>query len=102
MLTTTQTTQFAEWLSGLKDHVAKAAVVRRIERLQGGLFGDCKSVGGGVSELRLDVGPGYRVYFTRRGDTLVVLLVGGTKRTQQADIEEAQRLAAAIPAPKEH
>lgn len=81
----------AEWLSGLRDRRAVAAVLLRIGRLERGLFGDCKSVGDGVSELRIDVGPGYRVYFGRHGSKLVLLLCGGDKRGQHGDITRAKR-----------
>lgn len=83
---------FTEWLSGLRDRQARARVLVRLERLELGNFGDCKSVGGGVSELRIDWGPGYRVYFGRDGKAVVVLLCGGDKRKQDADIERAMRL----------
>jgi putative addiction module killer protein len=84
---------FSEWLSALRDAKAKARIAIRIERLKSGNPGDCKSVGGGVHELRIDYGPGYRVYFTRRGNTIVVLLCGGDKSTQARDIDRAQHLA---------
>ncbi|WP_028239262.1 type II toxin-antitoxin system RelE/ParE family toxin [Stutzerimonas azotifigens] len=88
-----QTTSFAEWHSSLKDLRAKIAIARRIERAERGNLGDVKSVGKGVSELRVDVGPGYRLYFTRRGEVVIVLLAGGDKSTQQADIRKAQKMA---------
>lgn len=78
------------WLFGLRDKAAAAAVRVRIRRLQAGNFGDCKPVGGGVSELRVDVGQGYRLYYARHGAALVVLLCGGGKGTQQVDIRLAQ------------
>lgn len=81
---------FPEWLSGLGDRQARARVRVRLNRLRLGNFGDSKGVGGGVSELRISYGPGYRVYFGRRGDTVVILLCGGDKRTQARDIERAQ------------
>ncbi|MDO5697276.1 MAG: type II toxin-antitoxin system RelE/ParE family toxin [Dermatophilus congolensis] len=84
---------FDLWLSNLKDHLAVARLLSRIDRLAAGHTGDAKSVGGGVSELRIDHGPGYRIYFTRRGATLVVLLCGGDKATQQRDIRRARLLA---------
>ncbi|QEH80847.1 type II toxin-antitoxin system RelE/ParE family toxin [Sphingomonas sp. C8-2] len=93
---TTQTPQFAKWIDGLKDRKAQTVIRVRIARVEGGLFGDVKSVGGGVSELRIAYGPGYRVYFTRRGDELVILLVGGDKGSQSRDIETAKKLAAQI------
>lgn len=79
----------AEWLDGLRDRLARARIVGRLERLGLGVRGDWKSVGGGVCELRIDHGPGYRVYFGQDGDTLILLLCGGDKRTQAKDIEQA-------------
>ena len=89
MVTIRKTEVFAKWLDGLKDVRARAPVQVRIERLAGGNPGDAKSVGDGVSELRIDYGPGYRVYLTRRGNELVILLVGGQKKRQSADIKRA-------------
>ena len=88
-----KTEVFARWLDDLRDLRARARVQVRIERLAAGNPGDVQAVGKGVSELRIDYGPGYRVYFTRRGRALIVLLAGGVKGTQAADIEIAQRLA---------
>ena len=88
-----KTEEFAHWLDGLGDLRARARVQVRIERLEAGLVGDAKPVGEGVSELRIDYGPGYRVYFTRRGEALLILLAGGDKRTQSRDIVKALRLA---------
>lgn len=88
-----KTEEFAHWLDGLRDLRARARVQVRIERLAAGLVGDAKPVGEGVSELRIDYGPGYRVYFTRRGEALLILLAGGDKRTQSRDIAKALRLA---------
>jgi len=88
-----KTVEFAAWLDGLRDLRGRARVLARIERLASGNPGDVKPVGEGVSELRIDFGPGYRVYFVRRGSTLVVLLAGGDKTTQAADIKTARRLA---------
>ena len=85
--------EFAAWLDGLRDVRGRARVLARIERLAGGNPGDVKPVGQGVSELRIDCGPGYRVYFVRQGRTVIVLLAGGDKATQAADIKTAQRLA---------
>lgn len=93
MIEIRQTRVFADWRAGLRDNVARKRIGARIDRLAFGNFGDAKSVGGGVSELRLDFGPGFRVYFTRRGKMLVVLLCGGDKSTQRRDIAEAKRLA---------
>lgn len=78
-----------DWLDNLRDLRARIAILRRIDRVVLGNFGDHKSVGGGVSELRVDVGPGYRVYYAQAGNTLVLLLLGGDKRNQQSDIERA-------------
>ncbi|MBL8549584.1 MAG: type II toxin-antitoxin system RelE/ParE family toxin [Hyphomonadaceae bacterium] len=88
-----QTHAFAEWLTDLKDERARARINVRIRRLSLGNPGDVKTVGGGVLELRIDYGPGYRLYFVQRGDTLVVLLCGGDKRTQAKDIRAAQKMA---------
>ena len=85
--------EFDVWLAGMKDHVGKAQIALRLDRAAKGNFGDCEPVGGGVSEMRIHYGPGYRVYFTRRGNEIVILLVGGDKSTQDADIKTAQELA---------
>ena len=84
---------FAKWLDGLRDVCARARVLVRVERLADGNPGDVKPVGEGVSEMRIDYGPGYRVYFMQRGEEVIVLLAGGDKRTQEADIQQALRLA---------
>jgi putative addiction module killer protein len=84
---------FVRWLDGLRDVRARARVQVRIERLATGNAGDVEPVGEGVSELRIDYGPGYRVYFKRHGHGVVILLAGGDKRTQSADIKAALRLA---------
>ena len=89
-----QTEAFAGWLRGLSDARARERIAQRIVRLQSGLFGDVKPIGGGLSELRIDHGPGYRVYFVQRGRVLIVLLCGGDKRTQRRDIDRARALAA--------
>jgi putative addiction module killer protein len=81
---------FREWLLGLRDREARARVRTRIDRISLGNFGDCRGIGGGVSEVRIDYGPGYRVYFGRRGNAVVILLSGGDKRTQVQDIALAQ------------
>jgi putative addiction module killer protein len=88
-----KTEVFARWVDGLKDVRARARVLARIERLAGGNPGDVAPVGEGVSELRIDYGPGYRVYFKRTGRELVVLLAGGDKSSQAKDIKTALRLA---------
>ena len=87
-----QSSHFVKWLDALKDLRGKIAIVRRIERVGHGNFGDVKSVGAGVSELRVTVGPGYRVYFAKFEDKLIVLLVGGDKSTQSKDIAKAKTL----------
>ena len=91
-----QTTSFSQWHKTLRDLRAKIAIARRIERAENGNLGDVKSVGDGVSEMRIDVGAGYRVYFTFRNNELVILLAGGNKATQQADIKRAIKLAKEI------
>ena len=83
---------FSDWLSKLKDRKARAKVRARLNRVQLGNLGDCKSVGDGVSELRINYGPGYRVYLGQRGATLLILLCGGDKGTQQKDIAKAKEL----------
>ena len=88
-----QTQVFADWLRRLRDENARARIQIRIRRLSLGNFGDVKPVGGGVSELRIDYGPGYRIYLRRHGRFLVLLLAGGTKKTQEADIAKAKELA---------
>ncbi|SMH43511.1 type II toxin-antitoxin system RelE/ParE family toxin [Mesorhizobium australicum] len=88
-----RTTIFANWLAQLRDRSAKARISRRIERLRDGNPGDVRPVGEGVSELRIDHGPGYRIYFVQIGDTILVLLCGGDKDTQRRDIERAKQLA---------
>ena len=93
MIEIRKTVVFAAWLDGLRDISARARILVRIERLAMGNPGDAKPVGEGVSELRVDYGPGYRVYFTRCGRKVVILLAGGDKRTQVGDIKTALRLA---------
>ena len=88
-----KTDVFAHWLDHLRDIRARARILVRIERLAMGNAGDVKPVGEGVSEMRIDAGPGYRVYFKKQGRELIVLLAGGGKRTQSADIKLALRLA---------
>ena len=91
-----QTEEFSKWLKKLKDAVAKVSIARRIVRMEDGNFGDSKSVGGGVFELRVDVGKGYRVYFTNKDNRIVFLLVGGDKSTQDEDIKTAKKMAAEV------
>ncbi len=93
MIELRQTIEFAEWIDDLRDIRGRARIQARIERLAMGNPGDAKSVGEGVCELRIDFGPGYRVYFTRRGREIVILLAGGDKSSQPKDISAAQRLA---------
>jgi len=93
MLDLRQTETFTKWRSKLKDERARAAIALRLARLAFGHVGDAKSVGDGVSELRIHYGPGYRVYFQRRGEIIVVLLCGGDKSTQAKDIAKAKILA---------
>ena len=88
--------EFTDWLDQLADASIRGVVVSRIKRLERGLLGDVEQVGGGVCELRIHVGAGWRVYFTQRGAQLVVLLVGGSKRTQKSDIRRAKALAARL------
>jgi putative addiction module killer protein len=87
---------FEEWLKGLHDQRAKASIASRIERIEDGNFGDNRSVGGGISELPIDVGQGYRVYYTIRNNTLVILLCGGGKSSQRRDIRRARQVASEI------
>ena len=93
MITVHSTQTFQKWFDGLRDSMAQKRLLVRIGRLERGNFGDAKSVGGGVSELRMDHGPGYRLYFTRRGQEIVLLLCGGDKSSQARDIALAQKLA---------
>ena len=88
-----KTATFSKWIDSLRDIRARARVQARIERLAVGHAGDAKPVGQGVSELRIDYGPGYRVYFRKQGRSVVVLLTGGDKKTQTRDIKTALRLA---------
>ena len=93
MIEMRKTEVFGRWLDGLRDIRARARIQVRLERLASGHVRDARPVGEGVSELRIDYGPGYRVYFTRRGSAVVILLAGGDKRTQTANIKTAVRLA---------
>jgi len=93
MVRVLKTDVFAAWLDGLKDNRARARVQVRIERLIAGNPGDVEPVGEGISELRIHHGPGYRVYFKKRDNELLILLAGGVKSTQSADIKTALRLA---------
>ena len=91
-----ETETFSNWLRGLKDVVGRAKIQVRIDRLRRGNPGDVRPVGDGVSEMRIDFGPGYRVYFVGRGALLIVLLAGGTKGTQDKDIVRARAMARAL------
>jgi len=88
-----QTDVFSSWLRQLRDDKARFRILVRIRRLSMGNFGDVKQVGDGISELRIDYGPGYRVYLQRHGSLLVLLLAGGSKKTQSTDIAKAKKLA---------
>ena len=93
MIEVRQTEIYAKWFASLRDRKAPARIDVRIRRLSLGNPGDVRPIGGGVSELRIDYGPGYRVYFVQRGPMLVILLAGGDKRTQERDIKKALELA---------
>ncbi|MCX2897177.1 type II toxin-antitoxin system RelE/ParE family toxin [Pseudomonas mandelii] len=84
---------FAHWLNALKDTVGKARILARLRAAEHGRFGDCEPVGGSVYEMRVHYGPGYRMYFTRRGEVFYLLLVGGDKSTQKRDIKRAIQMA---------
>lgn len=96
MLAIRLTEEFRAWLRSLKDRVGAARIAARLDRLAAGNPGDVKPVGQGVSELRIPHGPGYRVYFVQRGTTLIVILCGGDKGSQQRDIKRAHELAAQL------
>jgi len=93
MIEVVQSRAFKSWFDGLRDGMGQKRILVRIGRLERGAFGDAKSVGEGVSELRIDHGPGYRLYFTRRGQSLAVLLCGGDKDRQARDIQAAKQMA---------
>ncbi len=88
--------EFTDWLESIADVTVRSVVVARLKRLERGLMGDVEPVGDGVSELRIHLGAGWRIYFTQRGTQLIVLLVGGSKRTQKRDIKRAKALAALL------
>lgn len=91
-----QTETFAAWLDALRDGIARKRITQRLAMTQAGHPGDVKYLGDKVSEMRIDHGPGYRMYFTRRGDTLILLLIGGDKGSQTRDIAKAKEMAAAL------
>src|SRR6476660_10387202 len=86
------THEFQDWLDGLNDQRAQVRIAARLRLAEAGSLGDWKSVGGEISEMRVDFGPGYRLYFTRRGSLLIVMRAGGDKSTQKRDIKRAQRI----------
>ena len=88
-----QSETFAKWIAGLRDRRAVARIRARLDHLAYGLAGDTKSIGEGISEARIDYGPGYRLYYLRRGSVLIVMLCGGDKSSQKADIKAAKRIA---------
>ena len=90
-----ETNEYLRWYNKLKDSKAKARIDVRLRRIATqGHFGDCKSVGDSIFELRIDYGPGYRVYYTQRGEEIILLLIGGDKSTQQSDIDKAKKILA--------
>lgn len=93
MITIREAKEFSSWLDKLRDERARARIVNRIARLGAGNPGDIKPIGEGLSELRVDYGPGYRVYLAQKGSVLIILLCGGDKRTQDTDIRKAKELA---------
>lgn len=93
MIVVRETPEFTQWLSNLADRVARKRITDRITRVQAGLFGDAKPVGNRIFELRLDHGPGYRIYFARRDRFIVILLCGGAKGSQRRDVERARQIA---------
>ncbi len=96
MIEVRQTAEFRDWLADLRDRQAAIRIVSRLRRVERGALGDSKSVGEGVHELRVDHGPGYRLYFVWRGNQLIVLICGGDKSSQDRDIKTAHRLAKAL------
>ena len=92
MFTVRQTEEFQDWLDAIKDTRAQVRIAARIRLAEAGNLGDWKTVGGEVSEMRVDTGPGYRLYFTRRGSVLIIMLAGGNKSTQSRDIKRAQKM----------
>jgi putative addiction module killer protein len=91
-----RSTSFSKWLKSLKDRTGRLRIVARIEAAQEGNFGDCQPVGDGILEMRIHCGPGYRIYMTRRGDVVYLLLIGGDKSTQSRDINQAREMAKSL------
>lgn len=87
-----RTDEFDSWLRDLRDQLGKARIISRIRSAEAGNFGDCEPVGGGISEMRIHVGPGYRIYFCRRDKVVYLLLCGGDKSSQKKDIKDAKRI----------
>lgn len=96
MFVVRQTEEFRNWLDGLRDKRAQVRIAARLRLAEAGNLGDWAPVGGNVSEIRVDVGPGYRLYFTRRRSVVIVILCGGDKSTQRQDIKRAKRIASEI------
>ncbi len=96
MLTFKQSSEFKQWLIDLRDAAGRLRVLARIRNAENGHFGDCEPVGEGVSEMRIHSGPGYRLYFTRRGETVYFLLLGGDKSSQKRDIKRAKEMASSL------
>jgi len=96
MFTVQQTEEFQAWLDALKDFRAQVRIAARLRLAEAGNLGDWKPVGGEISEMRIDVGPGYRLYFTRRGSILIVMLAGGNKSSQARDIKRAQSILSTL------
>ncbi|MGH9817573.1 MAG: type II toxin-antitoxin system RelE/ParE family toxin [Candidatus Acidiferrales bacterium] len=97
MNTLLRTTEFDRWLKGVRDRVAQARIAQRLDAAVIGHFGDCEPVGDGISEMRIHVGVGYRVYFTRRGAVVYLLICGGDKASQKRDIKRAKKLLQLLP-----
>lgn len=96
MIDVQQTEEFEEWLEGLADRKARTVIVNRIIQIEGGLMGRTKSLGDKVGEIKIDFGPGYRLYFTKVGKLIIILLCGGDKGSQKRDIKKAKGLAAQV------
>ncbi len=96
MFIVNRTEEFAQWLDGLKDRITRAKLIRRLQKAEHGLLGDVEPVGDGVSEMREHFGPGWRMYYIQRGPVLLLMLGGGDKSSQKADIAAAKKLAASL------